>query len=98
MTEQQTKLASQTRIDQSKLESFIEAAVNTVLGYLTAMVTQIIFYPLFNIHVSIHDQLLLALLFTVVSLVRNYFVRRVFNNYYQTSLNWLNNVVNKLLS
>lgn len=88
MSEQQTKLEQQTR-----LESFTEAAVNTVLGYVTAMITQVIFYPVFNIHVSMSDQLLLALLFTLVSLLRNYFVRRVFNNHYKAMLQWLNDGV-----
>ena len=84
-------------VSQTRVESFTEAAFNTVLGYITAMITQIIFYPIFDIHVGIQDQLLLALLFTLVSLLRNYFVRRVFNNYYKVTISWLTQKIHKCI-
>lgn len=74
---------------QSKLESFIESLLNTIIGYLIALVTQIIFYPMFGIHVEFHDQLSLALLFTCVSLVRSYVIRRYFNSHFKSTVAYI---------
>ena len=70
-------------VGQSKIESLIESIINTSLGFLVALITQIIIYPLFDIEVSFGDQTLLALIFTSVSLVRGYIVRRYFNTYFK---------------
>lgn len=78
---------------QTRLESFIESAINTGLGFLLALVTQILIYPLFDIEVSLGDQTLLALIFTTVSLVRGYVVRRYFNSYFKHTVIYLSSLV-----
>jgi len=64
---------------QTKLQSFIESAVNIFIGFLVSLVAQVAFFPFFDIRVSLSDNLMLGALFTVVSLIRSYFVRRYFN-------------------
>jgi len=59
--------------------SLLEAVTNIVLGYGLAVLTQIIVFPLFELHASIGDNLLIGAMFTVVSLLRSFALRRLFN-------------------
>lgn len=43
-----------------------------------AVATQVMVFPLLGLHVSAQENLLIGLVFTVVSLVRSYMLRRVF--------------------
>ena len=64
---------------QSRLESLVEVLLNTVIGWLTAIITQIIVFPLFDIHVSFSEQIGISLIFTTIAIVRSYMIRRWFN-------------------
>ena len=64
---------------QTKTQSFIESCINILIGYFVALLSQIAVFPLFDIHVSLGDNLLIGFYFTVISLFRSYFVRRFFN-------------------
>jgi len=64
---------------QTKLESFKESFINILIGYFTALISQIIIFPWFDIKVSISDNLLIGLYFTLISLVRSYLIRRYYN-------------------
>ena len=64
---------------QTRKQSFVESLVNILIGYFTALFSQILVFPLFNIYISIYDNLLIGFYFTVISLVRSYLVRRYFN-------------------
>lgn len=65
---------------QTKLESLKESFVNILIGYITALLSQLLIFPLFNIHVTFGENLLIGLYFTVISLIRSYLVRRYYNN------------------
>ena len=65
---------------QSKYQSLIESLTNILIGYLTALFSQVLIFPIFNIYVSFQDNLLIGLYFTIISLIRSYLVRRYFNN------------------
>ena len=64
---------------QTKKQSLIESLTNILIGYLTALLSQVLIFPLFNIYVSLQDNLLIGLYFTIISLLRSYLVRRYFN-------------------
>lgn len=64
---------------QSKRGSVIETVTGTAIGYSVAVVTQIVIFPLFDLHVSASENLAIAAVFTIISLVRGYWVRRLFN-------------------
>ena len=64
---------------QKKKHSFLETCLSTAIGYGIALATQIVVFPWFNIEVSHSQHLTIGLIFTVVSVVRGYFVRRLFN-------------------
>jgi len=67
-------------MNQSRLESGIEASVNTALGFATAFLTwQFIAAPVMGYTVTLHDNLVITSIFTVVSILRGYLCRRFFN-------------------
>ena len=65
---------------QTKIESLLESLVNISIGYLTALFSQFLIFPLFDINIPIQDNLLIGFYFTLISLARSYLVRRYFNN------------------
>jgi len=65
---------------QTKIESLIESILNIIVGYGIALAAQIIIFPMFDIHVSHYEHAAIGGLFTLVSLVRSYTIRRLFNN------------------
>ena len=64
---------------QSRLESLIEAAINVALGYMVALGAQLIVFPLFSINIPMSSNIAIGIIFTLVSLVRSYLLRRLFN-------------------
>ena len=64
---------------QTKLQSLIESGINILIGYLVALVSQLVIFPWFDIHIPLTDNLLIGFWFTVISLIRSYLVRRYFN-------------------
>lgn len=65
---------------QTKKQSLIESFTNITIWYLTSVIAQAILYPLFGIEVWMKKNLLIWACFTIISLVRNYIIRRYFNN------------------
>lgn len=66
---------------QSKKNSFLESVTNVMIGYGVALASQLIVFPFFDIDVSLSDNIQIGLWFTVISIVRSFCVRRVFNKY-----------------
>ena len=64
---------------QTRTMSLVESLTNVAVGYALAILTQIIVFPIFSIEVSVSQNLTIALIFTVVSVLRSYVLRRVFN-------------------
>jgi hypothetical protein len=63
---------------QTRRASFAEALANVLLGYLLALLTQRLAYPLFGIHTTLVADGAIAAIFTLVSLARSYLLRRLF--------------------
>ena len=64
---------------QSRRLSAIESFCNVAVGYGIALTTQILVFPVFEIHVTFSSNLAISGIFTAVSLIRSYVLRRVFN-------------------
>jgi hypothetical protein len=64
---------------QTKLGSFIEASMNILIGYGVALISQIILFPFFDIHISLQTNMWIGAWFTLISLIRSYVIRRWFN-------------------
>lgn len=64
---------------QLKRHSLLEAILGTVIGYVISLTAQHFIYPMFGIHISFMTNVQLTNFFTVISIVRGYYVRRAFN-------------------
>ena len=63
---------------QTRLMSMIEAITNVVVGYGVAVVTQMLVFPVFGLHTTLAQNLKLGLIFTCISLIRSFALRRAF--------------------
>jgi hypothetical protein len=70
-------------MSQSRAQSMIESAANVVIGYMVALGSQLVVFPMFGVHLPLQDNLLIGLWFTAISLVRSYLVRRWFNRMFR---------------
>lgn len=66
-------------MNQTKLGSLIEAFVNILLGYGINFTANMLLFPLFGMHISLRDNFLLGILYTIISVIRSYAIRRFFN-------------------
>jgi hypothetical protein len=66
-------------MSQSRKASLIEAAANIAIGFGVALVSQLIIFPLYGVHVPLSTDLAITAWFTLISLVRSYALRRLFN-------------------
>lgn len=64
---------------QSKKHSVFESITSTAIGFVINVTAQHLIFPLFGIYVAWSENLLIAVFFTVISIIRGYFVRRLFN-------------------
>jgi hypothetical protein len=64
---------------QTKTQSFIEAWANVLVGYVVALISQLLVFPMFGIEIPFSSNLAIGAWFTVISLVRSYVLRRWFN-------------------
>lgn len=64
---------------QTRICSIIESVCNVFIGYLVSVISQLVIFPLFNIYVSLVVNLKIGVFFTVVSIIRSYSIRRIFN-------------------
>lgn len=67
------------RPGQTRLASFIESCLNVLIGFGVALLSQLLVFPLFGIHIPLSQNLAIGLIFTVISIIRSYWVRRLFN-------------------
>ena len=64
---------------QSRTMSAAESVANVLIGYGIALATQVVVFDALAIPVSLEQNLWIGVVFTVVSLVRSYLLRRMFN-------------------
>lgn len=65
---------------QSKKESFIETLTSVFVGWLIGVILNMLVLPLFDYNITVIDSLWVSLIFTVVSVIRGYVIRRFFNS------------------
>lgn len=63
---------------QSRMMSLVEAIANVAVGYILAIVTQIVVFPWFGFDTTLGEHLTIGLVFVAVSLARGYLLRRLF--------------------
>lgn len=63
---------------QSKRHSLIEACTNTAIGYGINFFGQLVIFPMVGVRASIRQNIGIGLLFTLISVARQYVIRRWF--------------------
>jgi hypothetical protein len=67
-------------MSQTKLGSIAEAWANIAVGFSINFVANMLILPLFGFHtLTLKNNFIIGLLYTVISLVRSYVLRRWFN-------------------
>ena len=66
---------------QSKLDSFIEAWLNVLIGFGVSVLANFVIFPLVGIGASTTQIITVGIFMTFVSVARSYFVRRFANKY-----------------
>lgn len=64
---------------QSKKHSLLESLTNVIVGLLMSFLTQLIIYPFLDIEVSLNQNIIITAVFFIISFVRGYVIRRIFN-------------------
>ena len=66
-------------MNQSRIGSLIEACANVAIGFGINWVANLLILPLFGFNVTGSQAFNMGLMFTVISVVRSYAIRRWFN-------------------
>lgn len=66
---------------QSRIGSLAESLTNISIGVTIGFISNIIVLPAFGYAVTLSDGLWISLVFTAISLMRSYVIRRVYNRY-----------------
>lgn len=66
-------------MSQSRLSSFIEAMFNVVIGFAINFIANMLILPLVGFHISASQNLFIGVLYTIISVARQYTIRRWFN-------------------
>ena len=65
---------------QTKRQSAIESLTSTTIGIIIGIVLNVTILPIFGYPVSLSDGLWISVIFTAVSIIRSYIIRRWFNS------------------
>jgi hypothetical protein len=63
---------------QSRTMSFVESITIVLVGFLLAVLTQVTLFPMLDLQVSVADNLQIGMIFTAISIVRSFALRRLF--------------------
>jgi hypothetical protein len=66
-------------MSQSRKHSAIESLTNIIVGLITSFLIQIVIYPLMDIPVTLGQNVIITIVFFIVSFIRGYVIRRIFN-------------------
>ena len=64
---------------RGNVRSLIESIIDIGTGFILALLIQIYIFPMFNLYPTISVGVKIALIFTVVSILRSWFWRTMFN-------------------
>ncbi len=63
---------------QSRVMSAVESMSNVAVGFFVAVAAQALVFPIFGFHATMGEHFAMGGMFTVVSVVRSYALRRLF--------------------
>lgn len=65
---------------QSRVMSLVETMTNIAIGFVISLVSQIVIFHFYDVHLSIGENLAMTVWFTAISIIRSYCIRRWFNH------------------
>jgi hypothetical protein len=68
-------------VSQTRKGSITEAITNTCIGFAINYTANLLIFPLFGMHISLANNLLMGFIYTGISIARSYVLRRVFNGF-----------------
>jgi hypothetical protein len=66
-------------MSQTRTVSLIESWSNVVIGWTINYFANLLIFPLFGMHISLAKNLVMGSIYTSISVVRSYTIRRWFN-------------------
>jgi len=72
-------------MSQTRTMSLVETITNVAIGLIVSFLSQVAIFKLYDIHISLAQNLELTLYFTVVSVIRGFALRRFFNSIRRTT-------------
>lgn len=66
-------------MNQSRIESLIEALMNVAIGMLVSVVANAIVFPRLGFQPTVGENVAISLIYTAISIARQYVLRRWFN-------------------
>jgi K+-sensing histidine kinase KdpD len=67
------------RIGQSRQHSALESVLNILIGVTVAYFANMLILPEFGFEITHQQNVVLTVVYTIISFLRSYFVRRLFN-------------------
>ena len=64
---------------QTRTGSIIESCANVAVGFGINFTANMLIFPLFGFHISAGANFLMGVLYTFISIIRSYCLRRIFN-------------------
>ena len=68
-----------THLIQTRRGSLIEVGINIFIGFWINYFANLLILPMFGLHVTLAENFLLGLAYTLVSVARSYIIRRWFD-------------------
>lgn len=66
-------------MNQTRLGSLIEALMNVAIGLCVSVIANALVFPRFGFHPSISENVTISIIYTAISIARQYVLRRWFN-------------------
>ena len=71
---------------QSRKHSILETVLNTLSGFIISWIMTLLVLPLFGFNVTAGQGFTITVIYTIVSVVRSYFWRRLFNRLHKRGI------------
>jgi putative flippase GtrA len=68
-------------VKQSRLMSLMESVANNAIAFIISIAANQLVLPLFGLYVTLAQSIGITVAFTLISIVRGYIVRRVFETW-----------------
>ena len=75
-------------MNQSRLGSLIESLMNVAIGFSINFCANILILPLIGFHITVSQNLFIGVLYTAISIIRSYAIRRWFNARLHAAAMW----------